>query len=69
MNVKCKILGHKWTAIYMGHQHKGKLIRFVACYCARCDFGREGLLKMASIEANKMSTYSQEIFNNKSQKQ
>ena len=61
---KCKFWGHKWIPVYIKGSYNGIMVKFIACYCARCRKGYHeamGIYLMA--EDRRFGTYSEKYFN------
>lgn len=52
----CNMFGHKWEAVVVGTDDN----RFLACYCKRCNLGRDELTAYLILNkiTNKYSSYN-----------
>jgi hypothetical protein len=65
-NILCKILGHEWRPVFFKGDVNGKRIKFIACYCSRCDKGHLEIINLQGLVANlKMATYNESIYDRK----
>lgn len=67
MNINwCKLLGHKWVAVFIIGWFKGEKVKFIATECERCKFGfddlRNTIGKMDNC-VNAVHTYSEQYYN------
>ncbi len=63
VNFKCKLFGHKWRPVYLKGDINGKRIKFISCYCSRCDKGHLETIDLQSAIANlQIGTYNESIY-------
>jgi len=61
---KCKLFGHKWVPVFIKGEYNGKFIKFIACYCDRCNKGYNEVFGINEVAINReFGTYSEEYFN------
>ena len=60
---KCKLFGHKWTPLFIKGKYNGKVIKFIACFCQRCNKGYNEVhdINEAAID-REFGTYSEKYF-------
>jgi len=68
-NWKCKIFGHKWEPVFIKAKYNGEVVRFIACYCSRCNKGHDGAKDINEIgKERRFGTYSEKYFDINSDK-
>ena len=60
--MKCKWLGHKWEPVYIGGFDVGNEPQdIIACFCARCGYGREQIHKLL-MHPHEYETYTDKYY-------
>ena len=60
---KCKWLGHKWTPIFIKGVYNGVQVKFITCYCERCDKGFKETGIINNLAKNReYGTYCEKYF-------
>jgi len=60
---KCKLFGHKWMPLFIKGEYNGKTIKFIACYCKRCQKGYNEVININEVAENKeFGTYNEKYF-------
>ncbi len=62
--LKCRLFGHKWVPVFIKGNYNGKTIKFIACFCSRCNKGYNELGEINDVAENaEYGTYSESYFN------
>lgn len=64
MKWKCRWFGHKWVPAFIKGDYSGKEIKFIGCFCKRCDMGYKELFDIIKIaDKRHYDTYNESYFN------
>lgn len=60
---KCKWFGHKWVPIFIKGELNGVPIKFIGCYCDRCEKGEKELHDVNNkLTKREYGTHHEEYF-------
>jgi len=60
---KCKRKGHKWVPMFIKGTYNNKVVKFIACYCERCNKGWDEAGDINEIAINReYGTYAEKYF-------
>ena len=63
-HILCNFFGHKWIPVYIKGDYNGKTIKFITCYCKRCNIGHFETIDIETAAINKQyGTYNEKYFN------
>lgn len=63
---KCKLFGHKWIPVFIKGEYNGRTVKFIACFCDRCNKGYDEVHQITASAINKeFGTYSENYFDGK----
>lgn len=58
----CKLFGHKWVPAFIKGRVKNVHLKFIGCYCSRCNKGHEELLLSVEKITTDYATHNEMYF-------